>query len=225
MINSPWNSVLFIGPGFTKPQFRCLGLHPYLLSSVLSDVSLHNSVAFVHVSKSNVASSKGIERAGFDYCADATMNGKVHVCIPETSILKVGDRTIGQKLFATIINALCMTKKKIETLFEKPGATTTKNDDPELASIYFFDPERHKPKSIEPRIPNVRVVKRRAPLKSLNNLLWHVFSGFTYYRYSVIDIATGEELAYTHSSKHLPHIQFVKNFKMGGGTYRSRFYK
>lgn len=61
------------------------------------------------------------------------------------------------------------------------------------------------------------LLRKRAACKSLTNLFWHIFSGFTYYKYSLIDDETGDEIAYTHISKDLPHLEFTHRF--GGGYH------
>lgn len=61
------------------------------------------------------------------------------------------------------------------------------------------------------------LVKKRAKCRSFINLFWHLFSGFTYYRYSIIDDDSGDEIIYEHISKNLPHFDFI--YRFGGGYH------
>lgn len=61
------------------------------------------------------------------------------------------------------------------------------------------------------------LVKKRAKCRSFTNLFWHLFSGFTYYRYSIIDDDSGDEIIYEHISKNLPHFDFI--YRFGGGYH------
>ena len=62
-----------------------------------------------------------------------------------------------------------------------------------------------------------KMVKKRGECKSFTNLFWHIFSGFTFYEYSIIDVESGDEIAYTNVSKRLPHIDFIH--RLGGGYH------
>lgn len=54
-----------VGPGATLPSERGQGLHPLVLWSVLSFAKETNEQMFTLVSQENIASIKGIEKAGF----------------------------------------------------------------------------------------------------------------------------------------------------------------
>lgn len=55
----------FVGPDATLPSERGQGLHPLILWSILSSAKETNKQIFVLVSQENIASIKGIEKAGF----------------------------------------------------------------------------------------------------------------------------------------------------------------
>lgn len=61
------------------------------------------------------------------------------------------------------------------------------------------------------------VIRKRAACKSFTNLFWHIFSGFTFYKYAIIDDETKREIACTHISKNLPHFDFIH--RLGGGYH------
>lgn len=61
------------------------------------------------------------------------------------------------------------------------------------------------------------VIRKRAACKSFTNLFWHIFSGFTFYKYAIIDDETKREIASTHVTKNLPQFDFIHRF--GGGYH------
>lgn len=85
--------------------------------------------------------------------------------------------------------------------------------------VYVFDPKVDKlPPCPEIRRENIILKKHRGPLfDSIGNILWHVASGFTFYRWSIYDKTTGEEIMYNHTAYGLLHFQFMK--KLGGGYH------
>lgn len=85
--------------------------------------------------------------------------------------------------------------------------------------VYVFDPKVDKlPPCPEIRRENIILKKHRGPLfDSIGNILWHVASGFTFYRWSIYDKTTGEEIAYSHSTHNLLHFHFVR--QLGGGYF------
>lgn len=83
--------------------------------------------------------------------------------------------------------------------------------------IYIFRPGVETINPIVPLYNDIIVVKKRAPCHSFTDLFWHVFSGFSYYRYSLIDLNTDKEIAYSHISSNLPHLDFV--YRLGGGVH------
>ena len=84
--------------------------------------------------------------------------------------------------------------------------------------IYVFRKDIETLNEVEPRYNRpYKVIKKRGACKSFTNLFWHIFSRFTFYKYSVIDVGSGEEIAYTHVSKGLPHLDFIH--RLGGGYH------
>ena len=83
--------------------------------------------------------------------------------------------------------------------------------------IYIFRPGIEKINPVVPLYNDIIVVKKRAPCHSFTNLFWHIFSGFSYYRYSLVDLKTDKEIAYSHISTGLPHLDFV--YRLGGGVH------
>lgn len=82
--------------------------------------------------------------------------------------------------------------------------------------IFRFDTEKENNISVKYDKP-FYVVRKRATCKSFTNLFWHIFSGFTYYKYAIIDDVSGKEIASTYISKNLPHFDFIHRF--GGGYH------
>lgn len=84
--------------------------------------------------------------------------------------------------------------------------------------IYVFRKGIETLNEVEPRYDRpYKVVKKRGACKSLTNLFWHIFSGFTFYKYSIIDVESRDEIAYTHVSTGLPHFDFIH--RLGGGYH------
>ncbi|WP_302777619.1 GNAT family N-acetyltransferase [Porphyromonas uenonis] len=84
--------------------------------------------------------------------------------------------------------------------------------------IYVFRKGIETLNEVEPRYDRpYKVVKKRGACKSFTNLFWHIFSGFTFYKYSIIDVESGDEIAYTHVSTGLPHFDFIH--RLGGGYH------
>ena len=57
-----------IGPCFTYPKHRGKGIYPKLLRSICHCVGSKDTVFYMIVDEKNVASIKGIEKAGFTKC-------------------------------------------------------------------------------------------------------------------------------------------------------------
>lgn len=90
--------------------------------------------------------------------------------------------------------------------------------DIEIDRTYVFRNSIERIKDIDVRYDKpFYVEKKRAPCKSFTNLFWHIFSGFTYYKYAIIDEESGDEIAHTHISKNLPHFDFI--YRLGGGYH------
>lgn len=84
--------------------------------------------------------------------------------------------------------------------------------------VYIFRDGIETLNKVKPRYEKeYRVIKRRADCKSFTNLFWHLFSGFSFYKYSVIDVDSGEEIIYDHAVKTLPHFDSI--FRLGGGIH------
>lgn len=66
-------------------------------------------------------------------------------------------------------------------------------------------------------IDRIRWSKKRGECKSFTNLFWHIFSGFTFYKYSVVDLESGDEIMYSHTVKTLPHFDYI--YRLGGGYH------
>jgi predicted acetyltransferase len=55
---------LHIGPCWTHPDFRGHGLYPYLLQKIIEDYQNNIDKIYIFASTSNIASQRGIEKAG-----------------------------------------------------------------------------------------------------------------------------------------------------------------
>jgi hypothetical protein len=87
--------------------------------------------------------------------------------------------------------------------------------------VYVFDPKVDKlPPCPEVKRENIIIKKHRGPLfESFGNIFWHITSGFSFYRWSILDQTTGEELAYSHTSYRLWHFLFIKQLCKEGNGY------
>lgn len=56
---------LHIGPCATKKEYRGRGYYPFLLKKIVSDYSKQYSEFYIFCDKNNIASQRGIEKAGF----------------------------------------------------------------------------------------------------------------------------------------------------------------
>jgi RimJ/RimL family protein N-acetyltransferase len=54
-----------IGPCFTYPEFRGRGIYVKVIKSICSQIGNNKTVFYMIVDKNNIASVKGIEKAGF----------------------------------------------------------------------------------------------------------------------------------------------------------------
>lgn len=57
-----------IGPCFTYPQYRGNGIYPSVLRSICNSIGNDNTTFYMIVDETNIASIKGIEKAGFKKC-------------------------------------------------------------------------------------------------------------------------------------------------------------
>lgn len=57
-----------IGPCFTAPEFRGQGIYPTVLKHITENVGANDAVFYMIVDDKNVASIRGIEKAGFERC-------------------------------------------------------------------------------------------------------------------------------------------------------------
>ena len=57
-----------IGPCFTYPQYRGKGIYPSVLKAICNCVGDENTTFYMIVDENNIASIKGIEKAGFQKC-------------------------------------------------------------------------------------------------------------------------------------------------------------
>lgn len=55
-----------IGPCYTNPDYRGLGIYPNVLRYITSKTGNCNTIFYMSVDESNLPSIKGIEKAGFD---------------------------------------------------------------------------------------------------------------------------------------------------------------
>lgn len=87
--------------------------------------------------------------------------------------------------------------------------------------VYVFDPKVDKlPPCPEVKRENIIIKKHRGPLfESFGNIFWHITSGFSFYRWSILDRTTGEELAYSHTSYGLWHFLFIQQLCEEGNGY------
>lgn len=84
--------------------------------------------------------------------------------------------------------------------------------------IYVFRKGIETLNEVEPRYDRpYKVVKKRGACKSFTNLFWHIFSRFPFYKYSIIDVESVDEIAYTHVFTGLPHFDFIH--RLGGGYH------
>ena len=55
-----------IGPCFTYPEFRGKGIYPRMLRYICANVGNERTIFFMIVSRNNISSIRGIEKAGFN---------------------------------------------------------------------------------------------------------------------------------------------------------------
>lgn len=63
-----------IGPCFTYPEFRGQGIYVKVIRSICSQIGNNKTVFYMIVDESNIASVKGIEKAGFQRCGEVKVS-------------------------------------------------------------------------------------------------------------------------------------------------------